>query len=73
MISGMLPSRNERMATNHVDMIRKLALENSRLHDALKKAEKLYASTTGESLCKLLGVQDLLMPDVIEPARITRT
>lgn len=56
------------MATNHVDMIRKLALENSRLHDALKKAEKLYASTTGESLCKLLGVQDLLMPDVIEPA-----
>jgi len=57
------------MTSNHVDLIRKLALENSRLHDALKKAEKLYATSTGESLCKLLGVQDLLMPDVIEPPR----
>jgi superfamily I DNA/RNA helicase len=55
------------MANNHVEMIRKLALENSRLHDALKKAEKLHRAATGTSLCEALGIRDLLMPDVVEP------
>jgi superfamily I DNA/RNA helicase len=54
------------MATNQSDLIRKLALENSRLHDALKKAEKLHQAATGTSLCEALGIKDLLMPDVVE-------
>jgi hypothetical protein len=44
------------MATSHVDMIRKLALENSRLHDALARAEKIHFDATGKSLSAQLGL-----------------
>jgi len=47
------------MAANHTDTIRKLALENARLRDALKKADQLYAQATSKSLIAQIGMSDL--------------
>lgn len=44
------------MAANHVDLIRNLTLENSRLHDALQRAEKIHFEATGKSLSAQLGL-----------------
>jgi hypothetical protein len=43
------------MATNHVDQICRLALENSRLHGALPKAERIRFEATGKSLSIQIG------------------
>lgn len=50
------------MANDHVETIRKLALENARLHDAVKKAEKIHYEATGNSLITQLGLDEDLQP-----------
>lgn len=54
--------RNNWMANDQIEMIRKLALEYGRLHDALKKAEKIHFKATGKSLINQLGLDENLQP-----------
>jgi hypothetical protein len=50
------------MANDQVEIIRKLALDYGRLHDALKKAEKIHFEATGKSLITQLGLDENLQP-----------
>jgi hypothetical protein len=50
------------MAKDQTEMIRKLALEYGRLHDALRKAEKIHFEATGKSLITQLGLDENLQP-----------
>lgn len=50
------------MANDHIEMIRKLALENARLHDVMKKAERIHQDATGKSLISQLGLDSDLQP-----------
>ncbi|MBD8681281.1 MULTISPECIES: 3'-5' exonuclease [Pseudomonas] len=50
------------MANDPVELIRKLALENARLHDVVKKAEKIHHKATGKSLITQLGLDSDLQP-----------
>jgi hypothetical protein len=59
------------MAKNHVDLIRELALENGRLHDALRKAERIHFEATGKSLSAILGLDDPSVRSPEAPTAVT--